>query len=153
MSHVKGVLMSRGRNSDDADDLVQEAFVKLACYERDNEVVEPEAFLMHAAQNLSIDAYRARKRHGEEVLIDDVVLMDPGPAVEEILLRREQVELLSKALASIDAKTCRIFLAHRVEGSSYAEIAGEHRMSVSAVEKHIAKAMILLSQSVQGWWP
>lgn len=153
MSHVKRVLMSRGRSSDEADDLVQDAFVKLACYEQENEIVEPEAFLMRIAQNLSLDAYRASKRHGEQVLLDGLVLADPGPPIEDLLLRREQVELLSKALGVIDSKTCSIILANRVDGTSYAQIASEHRMSVSAVEKQIAKAMILLGQAVEDWWP
>lgn len=150
--HVKSVLMSRGRGADEADDLVQDAFVKLACYAQEHTVREPEAFLMRAAQNLSLDAHRARKRHGEEVLVEDQLLVDPGPAVEEILLRREQVELLIKCLASMDTKTGRIILAHRIDGASYAEIAREHGISVSAVEKQIAKAMILLSHAVEGEW-
>ena len=153
LSHVKAVLMSRGRGSDEADDLVQEAFVRLACYAQDHTVREPEAFLMRAAQNLSLDAYRARKRHGEAVLVEDQILVDPGPALEEILLRREQIDLLIKSLASMNPRTSRIILAHRIDGASYAEIAREYGISVSAVEKQIAKAVILLGQAAQGWWP
>lgn len=153
ISHVKGVLMSRGRSRHDAEDLVQAAFVKLAQYELEHVVLQPEAFLMHAAQNLSRDAYRTSKRHGEQVLLEsaEAFLVDPAPAVEVVLIAREQVELLSKTLAELDPKTCRIFLAHRIDGMSYADIARENRLSISAVEKQIAKAALVLTRKLEGW--
>jgi len=152
-SRVRAALMRRGRTRHDADDLVQEAWVRLACYEREQTVAEPEAFLMRAALNLSIDAYRATKNRGEQVLPEDVVLVDSTPTAETILLAREQIARLSECLAGLDAKTRRIFLSHRVDGMSYLEIAKDNRLSVSSVEKHIAKAMLLVARSMEGWWP
>lgn len=154
MSHVKAILMRGGSSADEADDLLQDAFVKYACYAQDHKVHEPEAFLVKAARRLFLDARRARKRHGEHELLDERLgLVDPGPAVEDVLLSREQIELLSESLRSIDGKTSRIILAHRIDGASYAEIARENGISVSAVEKQIAKAMALLSEAAEGWWP
>ena len=143
--------MRRGRTGHDADDLVQDAWVRLACYERRQTVAEPEAFLMRAALNLSIDAYRTSKNHGEQVLLDDMVLVDATPTADAILLARERIARLSECLAGLDARTCRIFLAHRVDGMSYLEIARDHRLSVSSVEKHIAKAMLVVTRSMEGW--
>jgi hypothetical protein len=48
-ARVKAALMRRGRSEHDADDLVQEAWVRLACYEREHAVATPEAFVMRAA--------------------------------------------------------------------------------------------------------
>src|SRR5260221_2782357 len=56
LQRARGALIRRGRTEHDADDLVQEAWVRLACYERDHPVAEPEAFLIRAAINLSIDS-------------------------------------------------------------------------------------------------
>ncbi len=154
MSHVKAMLIRGGSSADEADDLLQDAFVKFARYSQEHTVLEPEAFLVHAARRLLLDARRARKRHGEQELLDEGLgLVDPAPPVEDVLLSREQVKLLSETLRSVDAKTSRIILAHRIEGASYAEIAREHGISVSAVEKQIAKAMVLLGQAAEGWWP
>jgi RNA polymerase sigma-70 factor (ECF subfamily) len=44
---------------DEADDLVQEAFLRLERYEREHEVQSREAFVMRAATNLGVD--RARR--------------------------------------------------------------------------------------------
>lgn len=150
-SRVRAALMRRGRTIHDADDLVQEAWVRLACYEREQTVDQPEAFLMRVALNLSIDSYRARASRGEEVLLDDVVLIDATPGAEAVLLGRERMARLSECLGRLNDKTRDIFLAHRIDGMSYQEIARHHKLSVSSVEKHIAKAMLQVTSWMEGW--
>jgi len=150
-SRVRAALMRRGRTMHDADDLVQEAWVRLACYEREQTVDKPEAFLMRTALNLSIDAYRARESHGEEVLLDDVVLVDTTPSAEAALLARERLARLSVCLGRLNDKTRDIYLAHRIDGTTYQEIARLHRLSVSSVEKHIAKATLQVTSWMEGW--
>lgn len=150
-ARVRSALMRRGRTEHEADDLVQEAWVRLASYERDRLVAQPEAFLMRAALNLSIDAHRTRKRHGEEVLLEHAVLVDATPSAETVLLGKERLARLSVCLGRLTETTRAIFLAHRVDGMSYQEIARLHGMSVSAVEKHIAKATFLITSWMVGW--
>ena len=151
-SRVKAALMRRGRTEHDADDLLQEAWVRLACYERGQPVEKPEAFLMRAALNLSIDAHRLRQSHGEEVLLEDVVLVDTTtPSAEAVLLGRERVARLGVCLGRLTEKTREIFLAHRVQGISYADIARQHNLAVSTVERHVAKATLLITTWMEGW--
>ena len=151
LSRVRAALMRRGRTAHDADDLVQEAWVRLACYEREQTVAKPEAFLMRTALNLSIDAYRARASHGEEVLLDEVVLVDTTPGAEAVVLARERMARLSAGLGRLNDKTREIFLSHRVDGRSYQEIARQHQLSISTVEKHIAKATLQVTRWMEGW--
>jgi RNA polymerase sigma factor (sigma-70 family) len=150
-SRVRAALMRRGRSTHDADDLVQEAWVRLACYEREQEVMQPEAFLMRTALNLSIDAHRTRVNHGEEVLLEEVVLIDCTPTAEAVVLARERVARLSVCLGRLSDKTRDIFLAHRVDGMTYQQIAQRHRLSISTVEKHIAKATLMITNWMEGW--
>lgn len=150
-SRVRAALMRRGRSEQDAEDFVQEAWVRLACYEREQPVEQPEAFLMRAALNLSIDAHRSRVSRGEEVLVEDVVLIDATPAAEDVLLARERMARLSVCLSRLNEKTREIFLSHRVDGLTYQEIARRHGLSTSTVEKHIAKATLQLTTWMEGW--
>jgi hypothetical protein len=92
-------LMRRGRALDDADGLVQEAWVRLACHEREQAEERPEAFLMQTALNLSVDTYRTRISHGEELVLDEVILIDTRPTVEATLLARERMVRLSDGVA------------------------------------------------------
>jgi RNA polymerase sigma factor (sigma-70 family) len=148
---VRAALMRRGRTSHDADDLVQEAWVRLACYEQEQVVVQPEAFLMRTALNLSIDTHRMRVKHGDEVMLDEVVLIDRTPTAEAVLLARERVARLSVCLGRLSEKTRDIFLSHRVDGMTYRQIAQRHQLSISTVEKHIARATMQVTSWMEGW--
>jgi RNA polymerase sigma-70 factor (ECF subfamily) len=114
-------------------------------------VERPEAFLMRAALNLSIDAHRAQVTRGEQVLLEDVVLVDASPGVEAVLLARERMARLGVCLGRLNPRTRAIFLAHRIDGMSYPQIAYQHGLSVSAVEKHVAKAVLQLTTWMEGW--
>ena len=150
-SRVRAALLRRGRTPFDADDLVQEAWVRLACYERGQTVAKPEAFLMRTALNLSVDAHRARVNHGEEVVLDEVVLIDAAPGAEAVVLARERIARLSVCLGRLNEKTRDIFLSHRVDGMTYEAIAQVHGLSISTVEKHIAKATAQVTTWMEGW--
>ena len=152
-SRIKAALRRRGRSEQDADDLLQEAFVRLACYEREHTVDEPEAFLMKTALNLSIDTYRARMSRGEEVLLEDVVLVDTAPGAEDILLSRERLARLGECLGRINEKTLEIFVAYRLDGKTYQEIGRVHGLSISGVERHVAKATLVITGWMKGWYP
>ena len=150
-SRVRSALMRRGRSVSDAEDLVHEAWVRLACYEKDQVVEEPAAFLMRTALNLSIDAHRAHEHHGEQVLIEDVVLLDAAPGIEDVVLAKERMVRMGQGLARLTAKTRDIFLSHRLDGLSYREIAQRHGLSISTVEKHVAKATLQIATWMAHW--
>jgi RNA polymerase sigma-70 factor (ECF subfamily) len=70
---------------------------------------------------------------------------------EAVVLARERVARLSPRLGRLNAKTRDIFLAHRIDGMSYREIEQRHQLSVSAVEKHVAKAILQVTSWMEGW--
>lgn len=150
-ARVRAALMRRGRSEQDADDFVQEAWVRLACCEREQTVERPEAFLMRAALNLSIDAYRAQVTRGDEVLAEEVVLIDLAPTAEAVVLARERLTRLSVGISRLSETTRSVFLAHRIDDLPYVEIARSHGISVSAVHKHIAKATLQLTTWMEDW--
>ena len=150
-ARAKAALMRRGRTEDDAEDLLQDAWLRLAQYEGDRPIEKPEAFLMQTALNLSIDMHRSARSRGEVILLEDVVLIDVTPNAEAVLLARERLARLSNCIARLSDRTREILLAHRLEGMSYQEIARQQGLSVSTVEKHIAKAILHLTSCMAGW--
>lgn len=151
LARVRGALMRRGRSEHDADDLVQEAWVRLACYESEQPVERPEAFLMRTALNLSIDAHRTQMTRGEEVLVEEVVLIDVTPTAEAVVLAKERLARLSLGLSRLSETTRTVFLAHRIDGLPYSAIAQSHGMSITTVHKHVAKATLQLTTWMEGW--
>ncbi len=133
----------------DADDLVQDAYVRLLSSDR-AQLGDPVRYLFGIARNLVIDRFRARR--AEERVVDvhaDAAIVaesaaEPGADPERALLAKDG---LARALAEIDRLPPRCgqaFRLHRFEELTYAEIARRMGISVSAVEKHIADAMLRL---------
>ena len=149
-SRIRSALRRRG-TTQETDDYIQEAFARLASYEREQVVLEPEAFLMRTAINLSIDAHRARVVHGEQVVLEEVILVDDSPPVEAVVLGRERLARLEQCLGRLGEKPRDIFLAHRVDGLTYREIADQQGLSISTVEKHVAKATMQLITLMKDW--
>ncbi|MGN6827007.1 RNA polymerase sigma factor [Paucibacter sp. M5-1] len=150
-SRIRDALRRRGSSTQDAEDIVQEAWVRLARYERGQVVENSDAFLMQTALNLAIDEHRGRVTHGEQVVFEEVILVDDSPPVEAVVLGRERLARLHYCLGRLTEKSRDIFLAHRLDGLTYREIADQHGLSISTVEKHIAKATMQLITGMQDW--
>jgi RNA polymerase sigma factor (sigma-70 family) len=144
---LRKVLRRRGRTMDETDELIQEAFLRLQVYRRERHVNEPEAFLVRAVQNLHIDLLRSRAHRGTHVEADSVQihLVDPRPSPVEVLAAHQRLQRLKEGLEALSPRTREIMLLHRIEGFSHAQIAARLGVTVSAVEKHIAKAALFLS--------
>jgi len=144
------MLRKRGRRPDEAEDLVQEAFVRLLTYiDRGQKVLEPEAFVARAVFNLSVDRNRRERTHlYERRGLEELALPAATPNPEEEAesqecLRRTQA-LLDQALGE---RVRRVFFLHCFEGLTYDEIARQIGMSRRTVEKDLAKAIHILSVS------
>lgn len=141
------------RNRDDAEDLLHTAFIRLMEYKKSAEVANPEAFLVRTARNLAADQSRHLKvrnemADGADYLIE---ISDDAPLQSEALAARERLKRVEAGLELLAPRTREIFLMHRVDGMKYGDIARRFGISVSAVEKHVAKASLFLTGWVEGW--
>ena len=57
---------------------------------------------------------------------------------------------MRSVLDSLKPRTREVFLMHRLDGYSSAQIAKHFEISVSAVEKHIARAVLALMAVAEG---
>jgi RNA polymerase sigma-70 factor (ECF subfamily) len=135
---------ARRAPADDVLDLVQETFRRLLARlgEPREAIGCPEAWLSRTAGNLLLDRSRRRRVRGEPETFDEKVVggRDPYPALEA----RDEIERIDAALLELPTLARDIFLLHRLGGHSYAEIAAARGLKVKAVEKQIAKALLLL---------
>jgi RNA polymerase sigma-70 factor (ECF subfamily) len=144
---LRRFLRHRGRLGDEADELIQEAFLRLQLYRRERHVREPEAFLVRTVRNLSVDILRRRSQRGTHIALENerIHLVDPSPSPDEVLESQQRLQLLRAGLEALPPRTREVVLLQRVEGFSHAQIAARLGITVSAVEKHIAKAALFLS--------
>lgn len=138
--------------SDAAEDLLHTAFVRLSEYSERNTVENPAAFLVRTAANLAVDEHRrVHVRRESPIDIGEMLdISDGQPLHPEVLAAQERLEKVMAGLESLGPRTREIFLLHRVDGLKYREIAARFDITVSAVEKHIAKASLFLVNWVEG---
>ncbi|WP_295800827.1 RNA polymerase sigma factor [uncultured Microbulbifer sp.] len=132
-----------GLSYSEAEDLVQEAFARMAPQFRDGSVEHVRAFLYRSVHNATIDALRkgqVRESYAQSVQGDPERDQDNlGP--ERVASSRQFLGLISRALWNMPHKRRRLLLMNRVDGLSYAEIARREGLSATVVKKHVAKAL------------
>jgi RNA polymerase sigma-70 factor (ECF subfamily) len=146
-SRLLRILMRKGRSREDAEDLIQEAMLRLHVYAKDD-IQNKEAFLRCAVRNLAIDQYRHdRTRISGEVPIEDVdrqsPLIAPSPTPDQILADQQRLDAITAFLDAVNPRTREIYLAHR-SGYTYAEIADHMGIATTTVKRHIARAQAAL---------
>jgi len=145
---LQKLLLRRGRTHADAEDLIQEAFLKMQEYcQKGGEVRKPENFLVRTVLRLSANANRDEHRqlYSEEPVENLTLILDPKPTPDEVLAGDECLERMRDALDAVGRRTRDIFFMQRIDGFSYAEVATQLGISVSAVEKHVASALAALA--------
>lgn len=148
-----GIVVRRGVPIDEADELVQEAFLKLERYEREHDVRSKEAFVVTAVLNMAIDrARRIARRNTESMPAAELDLLPSHHvAPDEELESRNRLSHLEAGLATLPDKTRRILFARRLDGLGFKDIAAQEGLSVSAVEKQVARATLILLKWMDGW--
>lgn len=152
LANARRAVLRKGAPVQDADDLVQEAFLRVARFEQAEKARSPDALLTTAAVNLSIDQARRRRL---SPIVDQMETpyeaADMTPLPDEVLRSQERLRRLGDGLNALPERTRRILLSRRLDGRSFKEIAAMEGMSVAAVEKQVARATMELLKWLDGW--
>lgn len=137
----------------EAEDLVQEVFARIAARDSEEPIGHLGAFVFQIASNVLAD--RGRRRFARRA--DAHVAFEPDQHAEQdfdphrILAGREELGAAISALLSLPLRTRTVFILHRLEGRKSREVAAQLGISVSAVEKHMVRAVKHLSRARKGW--
>jgi RNA polymerase sigma factor (sigma-70 family) len=147
---LEKLLRRRGSTREEAEDLIQEAFLRVKIYcDEGGEIKEPEAFLVRTVLNLARDvrAHEHRDLYVDQP-VETLLIPDCGATPDEVLAAEDRLKELSRTLDEINPRTREVLFMHRLDGLSYAQIADHFDVSVSSIEKHIAKAMSALGRKL-----
>lgn len=138
-------IRSRIPDEVDAEDLLQDVFFELVdAYRLMKPIAHAGAWMMQVARNRVMDLFRRRNREGEEEALDARILdellpsTDAGP--DALYARRVLMAEIESALEELPDNQRDVFIAHEVEGRSFAEISAETGISVNTLlsRKHYA---------------
>jgi RNA polymerase sigma-70 factor (ECF subfamily) len=140
---LSGYFQRRIRNTHEVDDLVQDVFVRIVARDSTEPVGHLGGYILRTAMSVLADRSRRRAtrqadlhvvldtdRHGDEEI-------DP----ERVLSGKEDLHIATAALLSLPERTRTVFVLRRLEGYRLGDIARELGISVSAVEKHMVRAV------------
>ena len=145
-SKLRRLLRSRGRSLDDTDDIIQEAFLRLQLYCQEHVVQQQEAFLVRVALNLCVDQRKREQRSRiEPGALERLTLIDPNPLPDAVYDGQKRLRHWIAGINALSPRQREVFLLNRAEGYSFNAIAERLGIALSTVEKHAAKAMLLLT--------
>lgn len=132
-----------GAGPPDPEDVAQQAFVRFAALDDPDAVDNPRAYLYRTAHNIVVDEHRraARRMAHQTVEIEAGAEKSDDRSPERVLLARERLQVITRAVQALPVKCRRSFLLHRVHGLSCAEIARRTGYSQSAIKKHVVRAL------------
>lgn len=130
------------KRSQEAEDVVQETFVKVIQAQRERSIDSPKSYIFRTARNLSLaqiskSSYRLTDELGD--LLTETELM-ASKSMEEQFEARENFESFCRAVRILPIKCRRAFVLCRVYGFSQKEVAERMGITLSAVEGHLARA-------------
>jgi RNA polymerase sigma-70 factor (ECF subfamily) len=147
----------RTRDVSEAEDLTQEVFVRLLRREGATTPDNTDAFVFTIAANLLRDRSRRVAVRGSQVSPEAEA--EQGRAVhpalveeidpQRVLTSKEALRRALVALNELPTRTQDAFVLRRIEGMTTRDTAKALGLSVSAVEKHLARAIAHLAQSLQ----
>jgi RNA polymerase sigma-70 factor (ECF subfamily) len=132
---------------DDRNDIVQEAFTRLAESKSGAASQNPGAYLQGIVRHLLADRVRRWARARAHATADVAIGPEsPGPdTAAEISQMRERYRA---AVDTLPPKTREVYMLHRAEELEYKRIAERLGISVRTVEWHVAQAIIRISKSI-----
>ena len=128
----------------DAEDLLQDVFYELVeAYRMMKPVAHAGSWMMQVAKNRITDLFRRGKKEvvedgGRRMLEDLLPSPDAGP--DALFARGVVIAEIEAALGELPASQREVFLAHEIDGRSFAEISAESGVSVNTLlsRKHYA---------------
>lgn len=140
---ARATLRRAGVSEADIDDVIQDAYCRLATLKSVDHIDRPAAYFMQIVKN----AWRDRLRRSQLVRLESytenaaLCVEDGAMGVEAAAIAREELARIDGVLASLPERCRTIFTLKRVEGMSQREIAQRVSVSENVVENDIQKAL------------
>ncbi len=133
----------RMRDRSEVEDLVQEVFARIVARDSSNPIDHLGSYVYQTARSVLADHSRRRsaRRQEHHVPFDPDVHGDADHGADEILIGRESLHQATAALLSLPERTRTIFILRRLDGVRSKDVASQLGISVSAVEKHMIRAV------------
>ena len=133
-------------DSNQAEDVVQEAFIKLWNNCTDVIFEKAKSFLYTVARNFFLNEVAHQK-----IVLQHKSTLGPDRTDETpqyLLEEKEFMSKLKKVMSDLPEKQREVFLLSRIDKKKYSEISEMLNISVKAVEKRMSQALVTLRDQI-----
>lgn len=137
-------------NAEDARDLVQEAYARVLSHESWRQLENPGGYVSRIVRNLAVE----RIRRARVVTLHQVANLEAldhaitSPDTLSQIASDDAVRHLIQAIEKLPAQCRRVVVMRKIHDLPPREIARQLGIALSTVEKHLARALVLLACSV-----
>ncbi|CAG7855794.1 hypothetical protein MCAMS1_00049 [biofilm metagenome] len=144
--HQQELLKFAGQNTnyEIAEDLVQEAYLRLIRQAQTETIDNPRAYLYTVTRNLSADYLRKgqiRSRYHDDSGTELDLVADGQPTPDFEFETQQKLQRCLDAINALPEIQRNIFLLHRIDGMTYSEIGKALGIPARTVERYAAKAL------------
>jgi RNA polymerase sigma-70 factor, ECF subfamily len=145
-----GVIMRILRNQSDAEEILQEVFVRVwtRADSYDERLGCPAAWLIRIARNQAIDRLRAKRTRGELDAIQPASADDLSSTTvltpEHVVADSRRRDTILQALNSLTAEQRALITAAFFEGYTHAELAARFNLPLGTVKTRIRSGMLAM---------
>lgn len=140
---LRNFLFYKFGNEKQAEDLAQDAFIKLWQNCKDVPIEKAKSYIYTIANNASLNI-KAHEKVALKYSQNNAQESSTNESPEFLLEEEEFKNKLLKAIENLNEIHRTTFLMNRIDGKKYTEIAEELNISVKAVEKRIHTALVEL---------
>lgn len=145
-NRLRRFILSRVRHEYEADDILQDVFMRLIVNSRENDITYVSAWLYRAARNRITDRNRKQSEATLDELLDEgtqqlsELIADDGSSIDKELMRHIVWTQLHDALDELPAEQKQAFVRTELEGLTFNELSGETGIPVKTLlsRKHYA---------------
>ena len=128
------------RNEDDAQDAVQETYLRAARFFHIYDGADARAWLLAIARNTCFTFLRQRAVHASMAVFDERIHFAQWTTAERTMMDQEDVSMLQRRIASLPARLRKILVMREFQQLTYEQIAEAARIPVGTVMSRLSRA-------------
>lgn len=141
-SRLRSWLRARFPTLTDADDVVQESYIRLIRARGSRSIRDPKSYLFATAFNVALDLFRRKQpvSIGDAGDLERLSVEEDRPGASAAASLAEELQLLREAIEALPARCRRVFTLRKLYGLTHREIAAQLNISEKTVEEQVSRA-------------
>jgi RNA polymerase sigma-70 factor (ECF subfamily) len=134
----------------EVEDVVQESYAILAGLERVDHIQRPRNYFFEVAKSVVLQSLRRSRvvtidAHSGADMLE---VPEDGPSPERVAADRQELAHVASLIAALPERCREVFSLRKLDGLSQRETAAKLGIAESTVEKHMVKALALLTNAI-----